>query len=84
MTPAAENPIAKMGRFKTTPYEYSYSLETNLDDYTDIMSGPTNDAFMIEECSNDPTDHLDLLEHQATQLNGNIHWLMDHLEQTER
>jgi|SRR5579859_8048892 len=67
-----------------TPHEYSYSLETNLDDYADVISGPTNDAFMMEGRSNDPTDYLDLLECQATQLNGNIRWLIDRLEQTER
>ena len=48
------------------------------------MSDPTDDAFMTEGRPNDPTNRLDLLERQAAQLNGNIRWLMDRLEQTER
>ena len=72
-----------MGRFKTTPHEYSYSLETDLDDYADIMSGPTDDAFMMGAPS-DPIEHLDRLERQTAQLNRNIRWLMDRLEESEK
>ena len=47
------------------------------------MSGPTDDAFMTDVRPADPTAPLGLLERQTTQLNGNIRWLMNRLEEAE-
>ena len=47
------------------------------------MSGPTDDAFMTDVRPTDPTARLELLERQTTQLNGNIRWLMNRLEEAE-
>ena len=75
--------MTKTGQSKMTPHQYSYSLETNPEDYADAMSGPTDDAFMTDVRPTDPTARLELLEHQTTQLNGNIRWLMNRLEEAE-
>ena len=65
------------------PHQYSYSLETNPEDYTDTMSTTTDDAFMMDVHPTDLTARLELLEHQTTQMNGNIHWLMHCLKEAE-
>ena len=47
------------------------------------MSTTTDDAFMMDVRPTDATAHLELLERQTTQLNGNICWLMHRLEEAE-
>lgn len=47
------------------------------------MSDPTDDAFMTDVRPTDPTARVELLERQTTQLNGNIRWLMNRLEDAE-